>query len=733
MASTPGAGMARRASLAVLDGGHVQARRKLIEGWAEQPGDSDPKLRTKIRQDDEADAKALAAKMREKLAARQPAPSSRLQPLPRRSSYPEPEPEPERTSLASTNQSTEDALRQQRILAQQHKARAEAAEAAQKKEAESRKKEALRREALAAYEERITALAESQPTDAGGHDTPSLAPVAKGQNPSAPTRPLRSREESRKALQTAQAALDAIIDESQWMSPKLAGHTLPVLAREPSIRSDGTQAQARVLAAEVAAAEAEDWRVLVAETDCRAMARRTAPQPAWISGSQPAEPNPSLYATAEYSILERQYGATSGFASASVHHDEASTQRQRAPSASEVGEVHHRSGRAGYAHAVLQQLVELERTGQLQPTGLLEEWGATTIQRSFRTNVLSPRSLERATASWHRLVIRAVRSSARAHAVRVRDAHEGALACQRELRRNLPRDSEDHSTGRGLHRHRHQKAEAAVSGAIDPSASIQLQALQKLLADTLKEVAVATDPLHRRIAEEMLAQVRAEILAQRNAEWIEGNEEEEFDGDSEWDETAAVLLATARQTEDDDDEEEDEDDDDEEELSTLSRQYHRDTNGARTLVDSRTWEQMDSSAGAMESSTMDSWLAVQQHQALQLRQATERPPLSKSQGNHASTELRRGGTMRPTPARWKPTVGRQQQHQQAPPNDALREKLAVRSTVAACCPNIGARFFFCCCRMSRRLTVSHLAACASSHRGNRARARKTAQTGRART
>ena len=79
---------------------------------------------------------------------------------------------------------------------------------------------------------------------------------------------------------------------------------------------------------------------------------------------------------------------------------------------------------------------------------------------------------------------------------------------------------------------------------------------------------------------------------------------------------------------------------------------------------------------------MDSWLTAQQHHG----PATERPPLSKSQGNHASTELRRGGTMRPTPARWKPTVGRQQRHQQAPPNDALREKLAVRSNCRCLLP-----------------------------------------------
>ena len=664
MASTPGAGMARRASLAVLDGGHVQARLKLIEGWAEQP-DSDPKLRAKKQQDDEADAKALAAKMREKLAARQPAPSSRLQPLPTRSTYPEPEPEPERTSLTSTNQRPEDALRQQRILTRQLEARAKAAEAAQKEEAESRKKEALRREALAAYEERITALAESQPAGAREHGTPSLAPVAKGRDASVPTRPLRSREESRKALQTAQAALDAIIDESQWMSAKLAGHTLPVLAREPPVRSDGVQAQVRVLTAAAAAAEAEDWRVLVAETDCRAMARRTAPQPEWISGSQPAEPNPSLYATAEYSILEQRYGATIDIASSSVRHNEASARSPRALSVSEVVEDHRRSGCAGYARAVLQQLIELERTGELQPTGLSEEWAATKCP---------------ATTQWHRLVDRAVRSWARAHAVRVRDEHEAAMARQRELRRNLPWraapfttstvdvneavpplrplskcDSEDRSTGRGLRHHQHQKAEETGSGEIDPSASMQLQALQKLLANTLKEVAVATDPLHRRNAEELLSQVRAEILIQRNAEWIEGNDEEEFDGDSEWDEQAAVLMGTAQQTDDGNE--------DEEVSDTESGQHYNDTNGTRKMVDSQARWQVDASAGAM-----DSWLTDQRHQALQLRPATARPPLAKSHGNQTRADLR--------------------QHQKDPPNNELREKLAVRSTAAACCVGI---------------------------------------------
>ena len=305
---------------------------------------------------------------------------------------PEPEPEPEPRSMAALvearTKAAADNLREQR---ERERPIDPAAAAVDAEEEQWRRKEAQRREALATYEERMAALAESQAAAAAKKDkmhsalTSSLGGT-EPEAPVAPVRPTRSREESKKVLQTAQATLDAILDESRFMSAKLGGHSLPVLIRESPLRKADAAGQAhlRIANADAAAAEAEDWQMLVAETDCRAMARRTAPPPSWITGGSPtAPPRTSLYATAEYAIKEGQPDPTA----VSLTFSEAGQRVGTASSGSAGGGGSH--GR--YAAAVLKELVDMERTGELQPTGLLDDWGATTIQRSFRSKKCSRR------------------------------------------------------------------------------------------------------------------------------------------------------------------------------------------------------------------------------------------------------------------------------------------------------------------------------------------------------
>lgn len=309
---------------------------------------------------------------------------------------------------------------------------------------------------------------------------------------------------------------------------------------------------------------------------------------------------------------------------------------------------------------------------------------------------------------------RAVRFWARAHAVRVRDEHEATLLRQRELRQSLPwraapfttstlaaeeavppllqlpskHDDHSHTSHRRQHHpdYRRQQeddeeeAAVAISGAVDPSASIQIQELQKLLVDVLKEVAGATDPTQRRIAESMLSQVRATILAQKSAEWAD-----ELDGDSEWEEH--VAAAAAREKEGGEEETADEEAQEAETVAeTDRRQHYRDTErreryqdsrATHTMADSHGGELMDARAGAM-----DSWLTEQHHQAhihssqlqsrspaqLHLRQVKERQPVVKST-SRAQRHHR--------------------QHPESPSNDEIREQLAVRTRAA--CPHRVAR------------------------------------------
>jgi hypothetical protein len=284
--------------------------------------------------------------------------------------------------------------------------------------------------------------------------------------------------------------------------------------------------------------------------------------------------------------------------------------------------------------------------------------------------------------------------------VQVRDEHEAAQLRQQEFRQNLPwrtapftkstlvaeeavppllqlpskHDGHSHTAHRvqhHLHHHRQQDEEeaASISGAVDPSASIQVQELQKLLVEVLKEVAVATDPTQRRIAESMLSQVRATILALKGAEWVD-----ELDGSSEWEEHIAETAAYEEHGGEQQTAEEAEEV--EAVADTENRQHHRDTErrerdqdfyAAGTMADSQAREQMNARAGAM-----DSWLTEQQHQArmhspklqsrsppqLHLRQATRHRPVVST-----------AWVQRP-----------QDQYPQPPPNDQVRQQLVVRSS-----------------------------------------------------
>jgi hypothetical protein len=118
----------------------------------------------------------------------------------------------------------------------------------------------------------------------------------------------------------------------------------------------------------------------------------------------------------------------------------------------------------------------------------------------------------------------------------VRDEHEGALQRHRELRQSLPWRAAPFTTAamglaeavpplqqgappRGSsHLGRTPHARSPAHRLLDVSASPHIQELQKLLVDVLREVGTATDPTHKLVAEEMLAQVRAQILSAKMAE-----------------------------------------------------------------------------------------------------------------------------------------------------------------------------------------------------------------------
>ena len=137
-----------------------------------------------------------------------------------------------------------------------------------------------------------------------------------------------------------------------------------------------------------------------------------------------------------------------------------------------------------------------------------------------------------------RVVRRASRAARLAYAVEVQDEHEGALQRQAELRHSLPWRAAPFTTAvaglaeavpppspppqrspRGSPRGRHVAAVlTAANGPMDVPASPHIQGLQKLLVDLLREVGTATDPTHKSAAEEILADVRAQILSTKMAE-----------------------------------------------------------------------------------------------------------------------------------------------------------------------------------------------------------------------
>jgi hypothetical protein len=302
------------------------------------------------------------------------------------------------------------------------------------------------------------------------------------------------------------------------------------------------------------------------------------------------------------------------------------------------------------------------------------------------------------------LVRRASRARAREHAVRVRDEHEAALVRQQELQRSLPWRSEPFTTPavtgaaeeavppqsqsepwHAGYQAQQQQQRQLQDAAVDASASMHIQGLQKLLVDVLKEVAMATDPAHRSAAEEMLGEVRAQILAQKMAE---GDHMEEVQQQPQ----------PPQQQEE--------------------QQEEAEPRGERRTDRASASSEALGQAAAARMGAMDSWLTEQQQQAQveqqhsavtpradasphSIRSSSSQPrPQSYSQppaghraspsenGASSSAALRRDGAVASSRAasesparstRWLRRQHEQQQNQRSPPSRELREQLAVRT------------------------------------------------------
>ena len=227
--------MARRASLAGIEDTTKQLREqwKQLEAVHEEDAEQE--------QEQEADAKDaadIAAEMRKKLAAKKKAKDAA-----RQRPQPEPEPEPElRPGMLwqPGTPSAEAELWASGVLQAHEAAAHEAADAE------------WRSQALAPVEELVAAAA---------------PPVAADAQPSPRSSPRRTREESRRALSEAKQSLDELMDDSHWVTTKLDDSTvMPVLVAQSPYRRGGPRA----------VVEKEDWRLLVAETGCREVARKAA-------------------------------------------------------------------------------------------------------------------------------------------------------------------------------------------------------------------------------------------------------------------------------------------------------------------------------------------------------------------------------------------------------------------------------------------------------------------------